>query len=106
MTLEKVADVRKKVVASFEKTLSLCEALLKVWEKSFPHSPLELGEYAALEHDLEQEICACHFLIPQWSVWKRPILRSSFHELGQHIHRLLFFKQAIEMHLPYLRSFL
>ena len=106
VTLEKVRDVRKKVVTSFEKTLSLCEALLKMWEKSFPNSPLELGEYAALEHDLEQEICASHFLIPQWSVWKRPILRSSFHELGQHIHRLLFFKQAIEMHLPYLRSFL
>ncbi|GEM_PF-705912 len=103
VTLEKVAAVRQRVLVSFEKTLALCEALLKMWEKSFPHSPMQQGDYALLEYDLEQEVCASHFLIPQWSVWKRPILRSSFHELGQHIHRLLFFKKAIELHLPYLR---
>lgn len=104
VSLENVHTVRKKVLASFEKTLSLCEALLKMWEKSFPHSPMQQGEYVLLEHDLEQEVCASHFLIPQWTVWRRPILRSAFHELGQHLHRLLFFKKAIEMHLFYLRS--
>lgn len=102
LTLEKVIDVKNKVKQSFEKSLSLCDALLKVWEKHFPHSPLGQGEYVLLEHDLEQEICSKHFLTPLWGVWKRPILRSSPDELGQHIHRLLFFKQAIETHL---RSF-
>ncbi len=105
VTFEKVSDVRKKVKESFEKSLALCDALLKVWEKHFPNSPLEQGEYAVLDHELEEEICNRYFLTPLWSVWKRPILRSAFHPLGQHVHRLLFFKKALEMHLPYLRSF-
>ncbi len=105
VTFEKVADVRKKVKESFEKSLALCDALLKVWEKHFPNSPLEQGEYALLEHELEEEICNRLFLTPLWSVWKRPILRSAFHPLGQHVHRLLFCKKALEMHLSYLRSF-
>jgi hypothetical protein len=105
VTFEKVSNVRKMVKESFEKSLSLCDALLKVWEKHFPHSPLEKGEYAVLDHELEQEICNRHFLTPLWSVWKRPILRTSPHPLGQHLHRLLFLKKALEMHLPHLRSF-
>ncbi len=105
VTTEKVADVRKKVKESFEKSLALCDALLKVWEKHYPNSPLEKGEYAVLDHELEQEISNLHFLTPLWNVWKRPILRASFHPLGQHVHRLLFFKKALEMHLPHLRSY-
>ncbi len=101
---EKVENVRKKVKASFEKCLEVCEGMLKVWEKYYPNSPLEKGEYAVLDIELEQEVCHHHFLLPLWNVWKHPIVRSSFHPLGAHIHRLLFFKKAVEMHLPYLRS--
>jgi hypothetical protein len=100
--LEKIQDVRNRVKVSFEKSLLLCDALLKIWEKQFPNSPLELGEYVLLESDLEQEVCSRYFLTPLWNVWKRPILRTDFHEIGQHLHRLLFFKQAIEIHV---RSF-
>jgi hypothetical protein len=106
VTSEKVDNVRKKVKESFEKCLEICDGMLKVWEKYYPNSPLEKGEYAILDIELEQEICHRHFLVPLWNVWKRPILRSSFHPLGAYIHRLLFFKKAIEMHLPYLRSLL
>jgi hypothetical protein len=102
VTLEKIKDVRNRVKVSFEKSLLLCDALLQIWEKHFPKSPLELGEYILLESDLEQEICSRYFLTPLWDVWKRPILRTDFHEVGQHLHRLLFFKQAIEIHV---RSF-
>ncbi len=94
-----VDQVRKKLQKSFEKCLTLCDAMLKVWEKFYPHSPLEKGEYALLDTEMEQEICHRHFLLPLWNVWKRPILRASFHPLGQHIHRLLFFKKAIELHI-------
>lgn len=104
VTFEKICDVRKNVKESFEKSLSLCDALLKLWEKSFPNSPMETGQYAMLDHELELEICNRYFLTPLWSVWKRPILRKSNHPLGAHVHRLLFFKKTLEMHLPYLRS--
>lgn len=106
VTFEKVADVRRRVKESFEKSLELCDGLLKVFEKYYPHSPLEKGEYAVLELELEQEVCHSHFLLPLWNVWKRPILRASFHPIGQHLHKLLFFKKAIEVHLPSLRSFI
>jgi hypothetical protein len=105
VAFEKVRNVRKNVKESFEKSALLCEAMLKVWEKHFPNSALEKAEYALLDHEIEQQVCNRLFLTPLWSVWKRPILRTSFHPLGQHVHRLLFFKKAIEMHLPYLRSF-
>jgi hypothetical protein len=105
VTSEKVANVRKRVKESFEKCLGICDGLLKVWEKHYPHSPLEKGEYAILDIELEQEICHRHFLLPLWNVWKRPILRSSFHPLGQHVHRLLFFRKAIETHLTLLKGF-
>ena len=101
---EKVAEVRRRVKESFEKSLELCDALLKVWEKYYPNSPLEKGDYAVLDVELEQQVCFRHFLHPLWNVWKRPILRASFHPLGQHIHRLLFFKKAIEMHLPHMKN--
>ncbi len=106
VTSEKAENVRKRVTESFEKCLEICDGMLKVWEKYYPNSPLEKGEYAILDIELEQEICHRHFLLPLWNVWKRPILRSSHHPLGAYIHRLLFFKKAIEMHLPYLRSLL
>ncbi len=103
---EKIGAVRKHLAQSFMKSVELCNSLLKVWEKYYPHSPLEKGDYALLENELEQEVCFSQFLLPLWTVWKRPILRKDFHPLGQHIHRLLFFKKAIEFHLPQLRSYL
>jgi hypothetical protein len=105
VTFEKIAHVRKKVRESFEKSLQICDKLLGVWEKHFPNSPLEKGEYVLLDVELEEQICHRHFLIPLWDVWQMPMTRSSYHPLGVHIQRLLFFKKAIEMHLPYLRSF-
>jgi len=89
---ETIRTVREKVVESFEKGLKVCDSLLKIWEKHFPRSPLEQGDYVLLDHDLEQEICYRHFLAPLWGVWRHPILRSSSHALGEHVHRLLFFK--------------
>ncbi len=105
VSFQKVDDVRKRVKESFEKSFEICEGLLKLWEKYYPNSALDKGEYAMMDIDLSQEICYCHFLVPLWNVWKYPILRSSSHPLGAHVHKLLFFKKAIEMHLPYLRSF-
>ncbi len=99
VALEKVSDVKREVFASFEKSLNLCNELLKVWEKHYPHSPLETGEYALLEHDLQQEICTLYFLVPLWNVWKHPILRNCSHPLGRRVHQLLFYKKAIETHL-------
>lgn len=99
VSFEKVDNVRKRIKESFEKCLGLCDEMLKVWEKHYPKSPLDKGEYAILDIELEQQVCHRYFLAPLWNVWKRPILRTSFHELGQHLHRLLFFKKAIEMHL-------
>lgn len=105
VTVQQIDNVRKRVKESFEKGLSLCEALLKIWERHYPNSPLETAEYALVECELEQEICSLHFLTPLWNVWRWPILRTSFHPLGSHVHRLLFFKQALEVHLPHLRSY-
>ncbi len=105
VSLEKVAEVRHRVKESFEKSLKLCEDLLGVWQKYYPHSPLEKGDYLVLEYELEEQISYIHFLAPLWNVWKKPILRTMFHPLGQHVHRLLFFKKALEIHLPHLRSY-
>ncbi|MES2122628.1 MAG: 6-hydroxymethylpterin diphosphokinase MptE-like protein [Chlamydiota bacterium] len=101
---ETVLAVRHKMLSSFEKCASSCDDLLKVWEKYYPHSPLEKGDYALLEVELEQQPCYRHFLLPLWNVWSRPILRGASHPLEQHIHRLLFFKRALEAHVSYLRS--
>lgn len=104
VSIEKVGQVQEKVAASFGQCGQLCDQLLKIWEKHFPGSPLEKGEYVALDVELEQEICYRYVLEPLWNVWKQPILRSNAHPLGQHLHRLIFFKQVIEAHTPYLRS--
>ncbi len=101
---ETVVSVQHKMASSFAKCISLCDYLLKVWEKYYPHSPLEKGDYALLEVELEQQPCYRHFLLPLWNVWSRPILRGTSHPLEQHIHRLLFFKRALEAHVSYLRS--
>jgi hypothetical protein len=99
VTVEQVAVVKEKLIESFQACLSLCNGMLKVWERHHPKSPLEIGEYAALEHDLNQQLCYVHFLLPLWSVWKWPMLRTTPHPLGAHLHRLLFFKNSLESHL-------
>lgn len=88
--------------ASYARSDQASDALLKLWEKSYPKSPMEKGEYAAALHDLETEVAFQMVLDPLWQIWKRPILRASDHllnPLGQHLHRLLFFKRAIEANL-------
>ncbi len=85
--------------SSYTQCDQLCNQLLSLWEKHYPGSPIEKGEYAAALHDLESEAAFQMVLDPLWQIWKRPILRASNHPLGQHLHRLLFFKRAIEANL-------
>ncbi len=91
-----VALVKKKVQKSFEKSLEYCDQLLKIWERHYPHSPLDAGEYALLDVELEGEICYREFLLPLWNVWQWPFLRGENHMLGKEIHRVLFFKRVID----------
>ncbi len=95
-------DAKKTVdelMQSYKKCDQACDQLMVQWEKNYPKSPMEKGEYAAALHDLEQEVAFQSVLDPLWQIWKRPILRASNHPLGQHVHRLLFFKRAIEANL-------
>lgn len=87
------------LIQSYKQCDKVCDGLLKLWEKHYPKSPMEKGEYAAAQHDLEKEVAFQMVLDPLWQIWKRPILRSSNHPLGNHVHRLLFFKRAIEANL-------
>lgn len=82
--------------SSFEKCRSYCDTLLLAWQKTFPHSPMASSEYALIEVELDTEIAAQHFLAPLWDMWKYPILRKEVHPLGKHLHRILFYKNAIE----------
>jgi hypothetical protein len=87
------------LIESYYRCDKVCDQLLNLWEKSYPKSPMGVGDYAVVQHDLEQEEVFKRVLDPLWQVWKRPILRASNHPLGNHVHRLLFFKRAIEAHL-------
>lgn len=80
---------------SYQRVHEACDRLLALWEKSYPQSPLDQGEYALGLVDLEQEIAYRFVLEPMWQIWRRPILRTEKHPLGAHLHRLLFFKRAI-----------
>lgn len=92
-------ETLEMLIQSYKQCDKVCDALLKLWEKHYPKSPMEKGEYAAAEHDLEKEVAFQTILEPLWQIWKRPILRASNHPLGNHVHRLLFFKRAIEANL-------
>ncbi len=94
---EQVAAVVHTFKQSSSSALSRCESLLRVWEKMHPQSPLESLEYRALTSALEQEEIARHFLLPLWDIWRHSILRGVTHPMGQELHRLLFFKQALEL---------
>lgn len=84
---------------SYQRSHQACARLLAQWEKYYPKSPMESGEYALALVDLEQEVVYQTTLEPMWQVWKRPILRMPEHPLGQHLHRILFFKRVIDLHL-------
>ncbi len=92
-------DLHSTLHTSLSQCGQICDQLIKLWEKSYPRSPLETPAYAVLEHDLEKEMAFPTLLDPLWQVWKRPILRASNHPLGNHLHRLLFFKRAIDDNL-------
>ena len=89
---------------SFIEALDLCNQLLKLWEKHYPHSILETGELALLESDLAQNICVQKLLLPLWEIWKWPILRQEEHIPTRTLHQHLFFKKAVEIHLSTFKS--
>ncbi|MBS0619908.1 MAG: DUF115 domain-containing protein [Verrucomicrobia bacterium] len=81
--------------ASAQKCLELCDQKLSLWEKAYPHSPKEKGEYALLEVEMEQEVCTRYFLEPLWNIWKHPIFRKESHPFARDVHQILFHKSAI-----------
>lgn len=105
VTTAQIQQVRSSLKHSFETSLSHCVSLLGLWQQTYPASPLEKPKYILIQHDLEQEICYEKCLNPLWEVWKYSILRTELHPLAKQLHRLLFFKQLIEIHLSYLRSY-
>ncbi|QZA59148.1 motility associated factor glycosyltransferase family protein [Candidatus Rhabdochlamydia porcellionis] len=104
ITQESVRAVLHKLSNSFTEALNLCNQLLKLWEKHYPHSILETGELALLESDLAQNICVQKLLLPLWEIWKWPILRQEEHIPTRVLHQHLFFKKAVEIHLSTFKS--
>lgn len=101
------ADVRatlQGVSNSFIEARNLCDQLLELWQKYHPASPLEIAEFAVLESDLAQNICAQKFLQPLWEIWKWPILRQEESVLARALHRHVFFKKVVEVHLSTFKS--
>ncbi|MDQ5956732.1 MAG: motility associated factor glycosyltransferase family protein [Candidatus Rhabdochlamydia sp.] len=104
ITQESVRSVLRRLSNSFIEALDLCNQLLKLWEKHYPHSILEMGELALLESDLAQNICVQKLLLPLWEIWKWPILRQEEHIPTRALHQHLFFKKAVEIHLSTFKS--
>lgn len=96
-SIEQVTAVVRGVKQSVTSALSLCVGLLGVWEKMHPQPPLESYAYRSLIADLEREAISLHFLWPLWEIWRHSITRGVAHPMGQELHRLLFFKQALEL---------
>jgi hypothetical protein len=93
---EKAQLCKDKLKSSFEKCGLLNDNLLSFWEKTFPHSPAASPEYALVEIDLDTEAAAHHFIQPLWEMWKHSILRHETHPFGKVLHRLLFYKKAVD----------
>jgi hypothetical protein len=93
---------KDKLKSSFEQCTYLCDKLLSSWEMTFPHSPESSPEYALLDVDLETEAAAQYFLQPLWEMWKHSILRRESGSFGKVLHRLLFYKKAVETALKVL----
>ncbi|MDR2539567.1 MAG: DUF115 domain-containing protein [Chlamydiales bacterium] len=104
ITQESVRAVLHRLGNSFIEALDLCNQLLKLWEKHYPRSILETGELALLEFDLAQNICVQKLLLPLWEIWKWPILRREEHIPTRTLHRHIFFKKAVEIHLSTFKS--
>lgn len=104
VTQENVRAVLHRLKDSFIEALGLCNQLLNLWEKHYPHSILETGELALLESDLAQNICVQKLLLPLWEIWKWPILRQEEHIPKRVLHQHLFFKKAVEIHLSTFKS--
>lgn len=104
VTQESVDAVLNRLKKSFIEALSLCNQLLKLWQKHYPNSILETVEFALLESDLAENICMQKLLLPLWEIWKWPILRQEKHLLTRTLHQHLFFKKVVETHLSTFKS--
>ncbi len=91
-----IERVCSQIKESFLKARALCIQLLALWEKHYPGSPLETGEYLLLQSDLERLMVYIYVLSPLWHLWKGPILRKNDHPLSAHLHELLFFMRVTE----------
>ncbi len=99
ISLEQIAEVTERLKASFQKCDQLVDQMLSLWEKQFPRSPVDTGEYALAQHDLLMEPAFAQFIDPLWHVWKRPIVRNSQHPFDEMVHQLLFVKRVVEANM-------
>jgi hypothetical protein len=99
VTDEKSIKTCSALKESFQRTDLAVDQLLQLWEKHYPQSPMETGQYALIENDLAQEPAYACFIEPLWQIWKRPILRNFTHPFEHAVHHLLFIKRAVEANL-------
>ncbi|MBY0528562.1 MAG: DUF115 domain-containing protein [Rhabdochlamydiaceae bacterium] len=99
ITAETSIETCKALKESFERTDRAVDLMLELWEKYYPKSPMETGQYALIENDLSQEPAYTCFIEPLWQIWKRPILRNFMHPFEHAVHHLLFIKRAVEANL-------
>ncbi len=84
----------KAIEESLKRCEKLCEALLGLFEKSYPILPSEKGEGALLEVELEEEVAFQVFLEPLWQIWK-PLFLRDVAAASPYLHRLLFLQRTI-----------
>ena len=95
----KVDDVLSQLKKSFVRAADHVQQMFNLWQKHHPRPPLQSAEYALVEVEFEQEICFQYVLLPLWEIWKHPIVRKESHPIGKQLHRLLFFKNALDMNM-------
>jgi hypothetical protein len=100
-TKERVEVSLQKIVTSLERAEKQCNQLIALMSSSYPHSPLETGEFILNEFELKEELAYDKLLEPLWTIWKYMIQRESLHvlpseEFERQLNQLLFFKRTIE----------
>ena len=80
---------------SIDRSLASLKALVALFEKHYPQSPEDKGEFVLHQLDLEEESAYQLILAKAWEVWRYPLSREFKEHYSLRLNQLLLFEKIL-----------
>ncbi len=96
VSLQDPEPIIEELRASWERCENYCERILQCFQKYFPQTPDQKGDYVLAEVEFFEEIAYQKILEPVWIIWKPVFDRKILEPIGKQLNQFLFFKRILK----------